>query len=206
MSYQASACPKFVNSKLKTNGFPLCCGHDGTAWTDLVCVTWSWKTADHESRHEWIQPPNACICLLFSHVILFNDHFLMPFTYMWFHVNYDVICTDDLHVVISRPIPAVQAGSGTERLEEAARWGLFWCDFVHPKWLREDWYFLFVYPAIYLIHMDLPVWFDMIQPDLVNTKSKSSIGSGWVGLAHGAAPIAHTARTRLVIARDSWWK
>ena len=22
---------------------------------------------------------------------------------MWFHVNYDVICTDDLHVVISRP-------------------------------------------------------------------------------------------------------
>ena len=60
MSYQASACPKFVNSKLKTNGFPPCCGHDGTSWTDLVCVTWWWKTADHESRHEWIQPPNAC--------------------------------------------------------------------------------------------------------------------------------------------------
>ena len=39
---------------------------------------------------------------------------------------------------------------------------------------------------------DLPVWFDMKQPDLVNTKSKSSMGSGWVGQAHGDAPSSYS--------------
>lgn len=149
---QASACPKFVNSKLKTNGFPPCCGHDGTAWTDLVCVTWSWKTADHESRHEWIQPPNAChfsaviSCLFIELIIIIvvvfpRDLHVIPcqvrcdlyrwFIYMlWLHDPFQLSRQDQ------------ERRDWRKQLDEASL--SRWCDFdrrishINPWWY--DWW------------------------------------------------------------------